>query len=148
MSAAYDFIKACGSFFVLTVDRDGLPAGRPFGAIMESGEHLYISTNDRNSVHQQLRANGHIQLLAKKPDSRQWIRVTGIAEECSDETLRQQMLVACPQLQTIFAQQGLEHFLLFRVTVQNVEMYLTHYAKGRCRQSCTVLFVSYSVWLR
>jgi uncharacterized pyridoxamine 5'-phosphate oxidase family protein len=123
MSAAYDFIKECGSFFVLTVDRDGLPAGRPFGAIMESGEHLYISTNDRNSVHQQLRANGHIQLLAKKPDSRQWIRVTGIAEECSDETLRQQMLVACPQLQTIFAQQGLEHFLLFRVTVQNVEMH-------------------------
>lgn len=30
MSKAYDFLKECGAFFVLTVNGD-CPAGRPFG---------------------------------------------------------------------------------------------------------------------
>ena len=46
MSKAYDFLKECGSFFVLTINGD-YPAGRPFGAVMEVGEDLYLSTNDK-----------------------------------------------------------------------------------------------------
>lgn len=34
MSKAYEFLKECGAFFVLTVNGD-CPAGRPFGAVME-----------------------------------------------------------------------------------------------------------------
>lgn len=32
MSKAYEFLKECGSFFVLTINND-FPAGRPFGAV-------------------------------------------------------------------------------------------------------------------
>ncbi len=31
--------------FVLSINGD-YPAGRPFGAVMEVGEYLYLSTND------------------------------------------------------------------------------------------------------
>ena len=45
MSKAYQFLKECGAFFVLSINGE-YPAGRPFGAVMEVGEYLYLSTND------------------------------------------------------------------------------------------------------
>ena len=50
MSKAYEFLKECGAFFVLSINGD-YPAGRPFGAVMEVGDDLYLSTNDMNDAH-------------------------------------------------------------------------------------------------
>ena len=54
MSKAYDFLKECGAFFVLTINGE-YPAGRPFGAVMEIGDDLYLATNDMNEAHKQMR---------------------------------------------------------------------------------------------
>lgn len=121
MSKTYDFLKECGSFFVLTINRD-YPAGRPFGAVMEVGEDLYLSTNDMNEAHKQIRVHGKIQIVAKKPDTRDWIRITGIAEECDDKDLKQRMLEECPVLQQRFDAVGMEHFIMFKVKVEEVEI--------------------------
>jgi len=40
MSKALEFIRQCGSFFVVTMNGD-FPAARPFVAIIEVGEYLY-----------------------------------------------------------------------------------------------------------
>lgn len=40
MSKAYEFLKECGSFFVLSINVE-YPAGRPFGAVMEAGGGIY-----------------------------------------------------------------------------------------------------------
>ena len=58
MSKAYEFLKECGAFFVLSINGD-YPAGRPFGAVMEVGDDLYLSTNDMNDAHKQMRENEH-----------------------------------------------------------------------------------------
>ena len=121
MSKTYEFLKECGCFFVLTINGD-YPAGRPFGAVMEVGEDLYLSTNDFNQAHKQLRANGHVQIIAKRPDSIEWLRITGIAAECRDRALRQKMYEETPVLQKHHASAEAEHFLMFKVTVENVEM--------------------------
>ena len=121
MSKAYDFLKECGSFFVLSINCD-YPAGRPFGAVMEVGDYLYLSTNDMNSAHKQMREHNKIQIVAKKPDSREWIRITGIATECDDKDLKEQMLVECPILQQRFGAVGMEHFIMFKVKIENVEI--------------------------
>lgn len=121
MSEAYNFLKACGSFFVLTMNGE-YPAGRPFGAVMEVGEDLYLSTNDMNQAHKQMREHEKIQIVAKKAESREWIRITGIAEETDDEELKQRMLLECPVLQQRFGAVGMEHFLMFKVKVEQVEI--------------------------
>lgn len=121
MSRAYEFLKECGAFFVLTINGD-YPAGRPFGAVMEVGEDLYLSTNDMNQAHKQMRENEKIQIVAQKPGTREWIRITGISEECGDNNLRQKMLDECPVIKQRFAQTGIEHFLLFKVKVESVEL--------------------------
>lgn len=121
MSKAYEFLKECGSFFVLTINGD-YPAGRPFGAVMEVDDYLYLSTNDMNQAHKQLRKDGHIQIIAKKSDSREWIRITGIAAECDDRKLKQRMVEECPVLQQRFDAVGVEHFIMFCVKVESVEL--------------------------
>ena len=113
MSEAYEFLKECGSFFVLSINGE-YPAGRPFGAVMEVGEDLYLSTNDMNQAHKQMRENEHIQIVAKKPTSREWIRVTGLAAECDDKDLKQRMLEECPILQQRFGAVGMELCLSIR----------------------------------
>ena len=120
MSKVYDFLCECGSFMVLTMNGDS-PAGRPFGAVMEVGEDLYLSTNDLNQAHKQLRANENIQIIALKPGTMQWVRITGTAHECGDAALKQKMLDECPVVKQVFDQTGVAHFLLFQVKVQNVE---------------------------
>lgn len=75
-----------------------------------------------NQAHKQIRANEHIQIVAKKAESREWIRITGVATECDDKTLKDRMLEECPILQQRFGAVGMEHFILLKVKVENVEI--------------------------
>lgn len=119
-SKEYQFIKECECFFVLAMNGD-YPAGRPFGAIMEVGDKLYISTHDGNEAHKQLRNNGNIQIVAKKEGTREWIRITGVAEECDDISLKQRFIEECPVLLRRFGKAESEHFLLFQITIKKSE---------------------------
>lgn len=120
MSKAYEFLKECGSFFVLSINGDS-PAGRPFGAVMEVGDYLYLSTNDMNEAHKQIHANGNIQIIAQKPNSREWIRITGVATECNDPELKTKMMEECPIVKKRFDEVGVWHFILLQVKVSDVE---------------------------
>lgn len=120
MSKAYEFLKECGYFYVITLNGD-FPAGRPFGAVMEYDGELYISTNNVNKAHKQLRKNGNIQILAKKEGSREWIRITGKATECNSLKMKQRMLEECPVLSKHFPTADTESYLLFKVEILDVE---------------------------
>ena len=122
MSKALEFIRQCGSFFVVTMNGD-FPAARPFGAIIEVGEYLYLATNDRNEAHRQLRENGNIQIVAKKPDTREWLRITGHAEECSDREIKQRFLDERTALQKHYASADDPHYLVFRVEILKTEFH-------------------------
>ena len=118
----YEFLKECGYFYVLTINGD-FPAGRPFGAVMEKDGKLYISTHDGNKAHEQLRNNSHIQIIAKRESSREWLRLTGIAEECTDISMKKRMLEECPVLQKHFPSAESPHYLLFSVDVLDIEFH-------------------------
>lgn len=122
MKQVCEFFRECGAFFVLTLN-DGRPAGRPFGAIMEHEGDLYISTGDMKAVYVQLKANPAVQLLALKPGTRDWMRVTGAAEESSDLAVKAGMLAECPALTKHFPTPDAPHFAVFRVKVERVERY-------------------------
>ena len=113
MSKAYEFLRECGYFYVLTINKD-FPAGRPFGAVMEYDNKLYISTNTGNQAHIQLRENGNIQILAKKEQTREWLRITGKATECVDISMKQKMLEECPVLSKHFRQRKRRNICFFK----------------------------------
>lgn len=120
MSKECDFIKNCECFFVVTMNGE-FPACRPFGAIMEIEDKLYIATHDGNEVHKQLRHNGNMQIIAKKDGNRAWLRITGIAEECNDILLKQRFMEECPILVKHYNTADSEHFLMFEITVEKSE---------------------------
>lgn len=120
MSKEYEFLKECGYFYLLTINGD-FPAGRPFGAVMEHNGKLFISTNNKNKVHKQLRSKGNIQIVAKKETSRQWIRITGKATECNNIKIKQKMLEECPVLSKHFSSTENEHYLIFQIDILGTE---------------------------
>lgn len=122
MSKAYEFLKECGYFYVLTINGD-YPAGRPFGAVMEYEGRLYISTNTGNQAHKQLRENNNIQILAKKESTREWLRLTGKATECVDIDMKRKMLENCPILSKHFSSAEDERYLLFQIEVLRTEFH-------------------------
>lgn len=122
MSKEYDFLKECGCFYVLTINGD-YPAGRPFGAVMEYDDKLYIATNNENQVHKQLRENGNIQILSKKEGTREWLRITGKVTECVNTNIKQMMLEECPILSKHYSSAEEERYLLFQVEVLNAEFH-------------------------
>jgi pyridoxamine 5'-phosphate oxidase family protein len=111
---AYQFLKECGTFWVTTIDKDR-PASRPFGAVMERGGELYISTSDTKAVYKQLKTNPAVQLTAIKPGTREWIRIDGEAIETSDLDAKAQMLKDCPRLRRHYSSPDAEGFALFRI---------------------------------
>lgn len=114
MSKACDFVKECGVFYVLSMN-NGQPAGRPFGAIMEYNDKLYFSTATVKDVYKQLTVNPAIQILAFKPETREWIRMNGKAVECKDLAVKQQMFEECPVLARNFEFPESEYFAVFEV---------------------------------
>ena len=115
MSATYDFLKECGVFFVLTTDEQQ-PMGRPFGAIMEYKNSLFFSTATMKEVYKQLKTNPKVQIVAIKAGTRDWIRVNGVAVECNELDLKQQMLDRCPALKNRFPSADCQYYALFEIT--------------------------------
>lgn len=120
MNDIVGFLRECGVFYLLTIN-GGSPAGRPFGAIMEYENCLYIATADTKSVYSQLKENENIQILALKQGTRDWLRISGIASECYDLDIKQRMLNECPVLSKHYESAKVEHYNIFKIRVISSE---------------------------
>lgn len=53
-----------------------------------------------------------IPLIALKTDTREWIRVSGIATECTDLKVKQKMLDECPTLGKDYSAADAAHYIV------------------------------------
>ena len=90
------FLKETRRFYVATVD-NGKPKIRPFGAVMEFENKLYINTANTKDVYKQIIANPYISICACN-DSRKWIRIEGIAKLDERIIAKQRMIDENPVL--------------------------------------------------
>ncbi len=74
MEHVYAFLKASGTYYLATVERNQ-PRVRPFGTIHMFEGKLYIQTGKGKNVAKQIAANPKVELCAMKGD--EWIRVAG-----------------------------------------------------------------------
>lgn len=100
MNEVYEFLKACGTYYLATVEGNQ-PRVRPFGTIDLFEGKLYIQTGKTKNVAQQMKQNGNVELCAMSADGR-WIRVT--AEAVLDDNIEAQahMLDAHPNLKAMY----------------------------------------------
>ena len=88
---------------------------------MEYNNFLYISTADTKAVYKQLSEHNKMQIIALKGGTRDWIRVSGIATECYDQSIKQKMLEECPVLSKHYSSADAPHFNLFQIEIINSE---------------------------
>ena len=61
MEEIYEFLKACGDYFLATCD-DGQPRVRPFGTVNIYNGRRYIQTGQSKSVSRQLHKNPPLEI--------------------------------------------------------------------------------------
>ena len=60
MNDVVKYLQECGTFFLATVEGDQ-PHVRPFGAVCEFEGKLYIVTNNKKDVYNQMKVNGKVE---------------------------------------------------------------------------------------
>lgn len=100
MEEIYEFLKACGDYFLATCD-DGQPRVRPFGTVNIYNGRLYIQTGKSQSVSRQLHKNPKLEICAMKDGK--WMRVEATAAEDDDREARVSMLEAYPNLKALYS---------------------------------------------
>lgn len=100
MEEIYEFLKACGDYFLATCD-DGQPRVRPFGTVNIYNGRLYIQTGKSKSVSRQLHKNPKLEICAMNDGK--WMRVEATAAEDDDRGARVSMLEAYPNLKALYS---------------------------------------------
>ncbi len=92
MNEVLEFLKDCGTFYIATMDDDNQPRVRPFGAVCEFEEKLYIVTNNQKDVYNQMLNNQKVEICGMNKGK--WIRVCGNAVHDSRREARVAMMDA------------------------------------------------------
>lgn len=91
MNEVVKYLQECGTFYLATVEGDQ-PHVRPFGAVCEFEGKLYIVTNNKKEVYNQMKANGKVEMCGMHKGT--WIRVKGVVKEDNRREARVAMMEA------------------------------------------------------
>lgn len=100
MEEVYQFLKACGTYYLATMDGEQ-PRVRPFGTIDCYNGQLTIQTGRKKEVAQQMLKHPQIELCAF--GNGQWLRLAAKAVEVEALEAQEQMLAAYPDLRALYA---------------------------------------------
>ena len=99
MQEVYEFLKACGTYYLATVEGDQ-PRVRPFGTIDIFEDQLYIQTGKVKDVSKEMQANPKVEICAF--DGQKWIRVAGEVVRDDRVEPKKHMLDSYPNLQALY----------------------------------------------
>ena len=95
------FLGGCGAFFIATMDKDGQPRVRPFGALAKFEGRLYLCTGNKKNVYRQLKANPKVEISGVA--SGEWIRLEALAVEDARREARLAVLEQNPSLKKMYS---------------------------------------------
>ena len=99
MQEVYEFLKACGTYYLATVEGDQ-PRVRPFGTIDIFEDKLYIQTGKVKDVSKEMQANPKVEICAF--DGQKWIRVAGEVVRDDRVEPKKHMLDSYPNLKSLY----------------------------------------------
>jgi len=101
MKEVFDFIKACGTYYLATVDSNGQPRVRPFGTINIFEDKLYIQTGKGKEVSKQIQANPKVELCCFNGQA--WCRLAGELVRDDRVEAKEAMLNSYPDLKNMYS---------------------------------------------
>ena len=100
MQEVYEFLKACGTYYLATVEGDQ-PRVRPFGTVDIFEGRLYIQTGKSKAVSRQLQENPKAEICAFKDG--QWLRLSGTLVRDERVEAKAHMLDSYPALKNMYS---------------------------------------------
>lgn len=116
------FIRECGYFFLATSYEDK-PKLRPMGMIYGNDKALYIATDKRKNVYNDLTNNPRVELASYSLSSRKWIRISGRMKPEQAQRIREEMQDMYPMIKQEYAGDEEMYLAIFRLDVDNVSIY-------------------------
>ena len=101
MKKALEFLRQCGTFYIATVDGDQ-PRVRPFGAVADFEDKLYITTGNFKPVFAQLMVNPKIEISGMVGGD--WIRLSAEAVRDERREAKTAMLEQNPVLRGMYGE--------------------------------------------
>ena len=101
MNEVYEFLKACGTYYLATVNEEGAPRIRPFGTVDCWEGKLTIQTGLKKDVAKQMLANPKVEICACGAEGK-WLRLSATAELIEDVAAAEHMLDAYPMLRGMY----------------------------------------------
>jgi uncharacterized pyridoxamine 5'-phosphate oxidase family protein len=99
-SDVHAFLKA-NVFYPATVDENGKPHVRPFGAVALWNDKVYICTNSEKNVSKQFKSG--CTEIAATGEKGEWIRIAAKAVLDESKEAKDQMFAENPQLKGLYA---------------------------------------------
>lgn len=99
MNEVVKYLQECGTFYLATVEGDQ-PHVRPFGAVCEFKGKLYIVTNNKKDVYNQMLINGKVEISGMNNGT--WIRLKGVVKEDNRREARVAMMEANESLNSMY----------------------------------------------
>ena len=99
MQEVYEFLKACGTYYLATVEGDQ-PRVRPFGTVDIFEGKLYIQTGKVKAGSTEMEANPKVEICAFNGEK--WIRVSGEVVMDDRVEAKKHMLDNYPNLKTLY----------------------------------------------
>lgn len=115
----FKFIRECGYFFLATAT-DNQPRLRPMGMIYADEGALYIATDKRKSVYDELVDNPQMELAAYHLNSRKWIRITGKMKPESAGKVKAGMAELYPMLTQEYAGEEEMFLAIFKLQAERI----------------------------
>ena len=113
----FQFIRECGYFFLAT-SAAGRPRLRPMGMIYSDEKALYLVTDKRKSVYEDLINNPFAELSSYNLYTRKWIRVSGRMEEESSPEIRKAVLDLYPMIRQEYTNQDEVFLIIMKLVVE------------------------------
>ena len=116
MKEVLEFLKNSGVFYIATVDGDK-PRVRPFGALCDFEDKIYLITSNQKDVYKQIATNPNIEISSMTKDGK-WIRLSAKAVTDSRKEPKTAILDANPELRGMYDEDDkvMEVFYLSDVT--------------------------------
>lgn len=100
MQEVYDFLKACKTYFLATVE-DGEPRVRPFGTVDLFEGRLYIQTGKSKPCFKQMAANPKVEICAF--NGSEWLRIRATAVNDDRVEPKAHLLDQYPHLKAMYS---------------------------------------------
>ena len=102
MEEVVKFLKACGAYFLATVDGDQ-PRVRPFGTANIFEGKLYIQTGKSKDCSKQIQKNGKVEICAMDKTCSKWLRLAGELVRDDRREPKVDMLEHYPELKSMYS---------------------------------------------